>query len=46
VNAVEVPEGMRRVVHAGGPGETHPILDDSVARLRRQREVASELLGR
>jgi hypothetical protein len=45
-NAVEVPEGMRRVVHAGSPGETHPILDDSVARLHHQREVAGGLLDR
>jgi len=44
--AVEVPEGMRRIVHDGGHGETLPILDDSVARLRRQREVSAPLLGR
>ena len=46
VGADEVPAGMRRVVHAGGHAETLPILDDSVTRLRRQREVSEPLLGR
>jgi len=37
---------MRRVVHPDGSGVTGPILDDSVARLRRQQDVAGEMLGR
>jgi FecR-like protein len=45
-SAVEVPQGMRRIVRAGGTGETHPILDDSVHQLHRQRDVAGALLGR
>jgi hypothetical protein len=45
-SAVEVPAGMRRVVHPDGSGVTGPILDDSVARLRRQQDVAGEMLGR
>ena len=45
-SAVEVPEGMRRIVRAGRGGETQPILDDSVHRLHRQRDVAGGLLGR
>lgn len=44
--AVEVPQGMRRVVHADRSSETHPILDDSVHRLHHQRDVAGALLGR
>ena len=46
VGTEEVPEGMRRVVHAGGHGETQRIPDDSVARLRHQHEVTAPLLGR
>jgi len=45
-DAVEVPEGMRRVVHADGHVETAPILEDSVLRLRAQRTTVGELLGR
>jgi hypothetical protein len=45
-NAVEVPQGMRRIVHPGGRGETQPILDESVHRLHRQSDVAGNLLGR
>ena len=45
-NAIEVPQGMRRIVQAGGRGETQPILDESVHRLHRQRDVAGALLGR
>jgi hypothetical protein len=45
-SAVEVPAGMRRVVHAGHGGETLPILDESVHRLHHQRDVAGALLGR
>jgi hypothetical protein len=43
---------MRRIVHGdgapgeAGSGETQPILDDSVHRLHRQRDVAGALLGR
>ena len=44
--AVEVPAGMRRIVQAGGRGETQPILDESVHRLHRQRDVAGSLLNR
>jgi hypothetical protein len=43
---VDVPEGMRRVVHPGQASETHAILDDSVHRLHRQRDVAGEMLRR
>ena len=46
VGTEEVPEGMRRIVHAGGHAETLPILDDSVTRLRRQRAVTEPVLGR
>jgi len=45
-SAVEVPAGMRRIVHADRTSETQPILDDSVHRLHRQRDVAGGLLGR
>jgi ferric-dicitrate binding protein FerR (iron transport regulator) len=45
-SVVEVPAGMRRIVQAGGRGETQPILDESVHRLHRQRDVAGSLLGR
>jgi hypothetical protein len=45
-SAVEVPAGMRRIVAAGRGGETQPILDESVHRLHRQRDVAGSLLGR
>ena len=46
VGADEVPAGMRRIVHAGGHAETLPILDDSVTRLHRQRQVTEPVLGR
>ena len=44
--AVEVPAGMRRIVEAGHGAETLPILDESVHRLHRQRDVTGAQLGR
>ncbi len=44
--AVEVPQGMRRVVGTDRSGETLPILDDSVHRLHEQRAAALGWLER
>lgn len=44
--AVEVPEGMRRVVGTDQRAETLPILDDSVHRLHEQRAAAGRWLER
>lgn len=43
---VQVPQGMRHVVHKGEAGETLPILDASVHRLHRQLAMAGSVLGR
>jgi ferric-dicitrate binding protein FerR (iron transport regulator) len=43
---VEVPSGMRRVVHVDQVAETLPILEDSVHRLHQQLAAAGSALGR
>lgn len=43
---VDVPQGMRRVMHADGRSEFQPILIESVHRLHLQRTAAAELIGR
>ncbi len=43
---VEVPHGMRRVVHPDQVAETLPILDDSVHELHRQLAAAGGVLER
>jgi hypothetical protein len=43
---VEVPFGMRRIVHPDQATETLPILDDSVHHLHRQLATAGAALGR
>jgi hypothetical protein len=45
-SAVEVAEGMRRVVHADQRSETAPILDASMNALHRQRTVTGDWLHR
>jgi len=44
--AVDVPEGMRRVVDTALRGQTLPILDDSVHRLHEQLATVGGVLGR
>jgi len=44
--AVDVPEGMRRVVSVSGEAETLPILEDSRHRLHQQRSSAGRTLDR
>jgi len=44
-NGIEVPHGMRRVLHGGG-AETLPILEDSAERLQRQIADAGPQLER
>ena len=43
---VEVPQGMRRVIHVDQVAETLPILDDSVHRLHHQLVTVGDVLGR
>ena len=43
---IEVPQGMRRVVHPDQRGETLPILDGSVHRLHQQLATVGAVLGR
>ena len=43
---VEVPHGMRRVVHPDQAAETLPILEDSVHQLHRQLATAGGVLER
>jgi len=45
-SAVEVPAGMRRIVQPGYGAETKPILDESVHRLHRQRDLTGAMLVR
>ena len=45
-SGVDVPHGMRRVVHADGKSELAPILDESVHHLHAQRDALGPLLGR
>ena len=45
-DAVDVPEGMRRVVGVDGGAETLPILEDSRHRLHEQRSSVGGALGR
>ena len=44
--SVDVPQGMRRVIHADGSSEIQPILEDSVHRLHAQQLAAGPQLGR
>ncbi len=44
--AVDVPEGMRRMVGVDGAAETLPILEDSVHRLHQQLSSVGSALGR
>lgn len=45
-DGVDVPEGMRRIVHPGEPAVTMPILEDSVHHLHQQLSTVGDLLGR
>ena len=45
-DAVDVPEGMRRLVGVHGDAETLPILEDSVHRLHEQRSSVGSALER
>ncbi len=45
-DGVEVPHGMRRVVHPDQVAETLPILDDSVHHLHHQLATVGDVLGR
>jgi hypothetical protein len=45
-DGVEVPHGMRRVVHPDQVAETLPILEDSVHRLHRQLSTVGSVLAR
>ena len=44
--AVQVPEGMRRLVGVSGTAQTLPILEDSVHRLHEQRSSVGRALER
>ncbi|MEQ1832197.1 MAG: FecR domain-containing protein [Candidatus Eisenbacteria bacterium] len=45
-DGVDVPSGMRRIVHPGVPAETDAMLDDSAHELHRQLAEVGEALNR